>query len=472
MATETKALTNNGIERSVLQGIMQYGPDMLIDLEEFLSTNDFNWKANKDIFSAAHYLTHQKNYKSFDIASIIAVLANEKFSEGKYFTYLESLFESGPSKENTKALGLCMYKLSLARQAVTKLEETIQIMLKVTGEEPINEIISSLEDPILGFSSSLSTQDMHEATDIGEGIEEYLQTLADDPKDVIGLSSGFPRWDSCIGGGLRRGSVHVVAARPKVGKSFWALNVGRNIAEKKIPVLYLDTELTRTEDQLPRITSLISGVDIECIETGKFAAMPDMKSKVDEVTQKIKNLPMTHAWVGGFSPDAIIAEARRWLIKRVGFNEEGRANECLIVYDYLKIMNHEDIKSNLGEYQIMGFVMTKLHDFVTRWGIPLIAMAQLNQDEVLATSDRIRWLCTSLTYIKGKSSEELNVDPPTNGAKKIIIDVTRKGPGLPQGEYINLKSNLQIADFTEGPKSKEAMAQAFNDQLMNEKKTE
>lgn len=472
MASQSKDLVDSGIERSVLQGIAQYGPDMLIDLEEFISGQDFNWKLNREIFSAFHYLTHDKNAKNFDVASVLAAakgLSIDRLGEEKNFTYLESLFECGPTKENTKILAVSLWKLSVLRQGVKRLEETKNSLLGMSGEEPINEIISAVEDPVIGFSSSLCTQNMHESCDIGTGIDEYLEELMNDPKDIIGLSTGFPRWDACIGGGLRRGSVNVIAARPKVGKSFIALNIARNIAEKGIPVLYLDTELTRMEDQLPRIISLMTGVNIYDIETGKFGAVPELKEAVYDLKEKIKAIPITHTWVGGFSPDTIIAEARRWLIKKVGFNEEGQANECMIIYDYLKIMNHDEIKSNLGEYQILGFVMTKIYDFAKRWGIPLLALAQLNQDEVLASSDRIRWLCTSLSYLKPKTTEELNADPASNGTKKMIIDVTRKGPGLPMGEYINIKDNLAEARFTEGPKSKEALVQAFNAQLSNEK---
>lgn len=472
MSSSLKELADSGIERSVLQGIAQYGPEMLIDLEEFISSQDFYWRLNKEIFAVFHYLTHDKSAKNFDIASMLAgakALSIERLGQDKNFEYLESLFECAPTQENTKTLALSIWKLSLLRQGIKRLDETKQALFEMNGEEPINKIMSAVEDPILNFSSSLCAEDMHESMDIGAGIDEYLEERMNDPKDIIGLSTGFPRWDKCVGGGLRRGSVNVIAARPKQGKSFIALNIARNIAEKGIPVLYLDTELTRVEDQLPRIISLMTGVDIEDIESGKFGGVPELKEAVFDLKEKIKTIPITHAWVGGYSPDAIIAEARRWLIKKVGFNEEGQANECVIIYDYLKIMNHDDIKSNLGEYQILGFVMTKIYDFAKRWGIPILALAQLNQDEVLASSDRIRWLCTSLTYLKPKTTEELNADPASNGTKKLMIDVTRKGPGLPVGEYINLKANLAEAKFEEGPKSKEALAQAFNQQLTNEK---
>jgi len=60
---------------------------------------------------------------------------------------------------------------------------------------------------------------------------------------MAGIPTGFPRYDSCIGGGFRRGTVNVVGARPKVGKSTFCLNVAKNVSFAGIPVLYLDTEM-------------------------------------------------------------------------------------------------------------------------------------------------------------------------------------------------------------------------------------
>ena len=73
-----------------------------------------------------------------------------------------------------------------------------------------------------------------------------------------------------VGGGLRRKCVDLVSARPGVGKSVFADNVALHNARKGIPVLMLDTEMSK-EDHLNRVVSNISGVPIEEVSTGKFA---------------------------------------------------------------------------------------------------------------------------------------------------------------------------------------------------------
>ena len=103
-----------------------------------------------------------------------------------------------------------------------------------------------------------------------EDVEEYLTELAEDPVDQIGIATGFSRYDFAIGGGLRRGTVNVIGARPKTGKTLLADNMGVHIARQGIPVLNLDTEM-RKEDHQNRLMAMLAGVEINDIETGSFA---------------------------------------------------------------------------------------------------------------------------------------------------------------------------------------------------------
>jgi hypothetical protein len=129
-----------------------------------------------------------------------------------------------------------------------------------------------------------------------------------------------------------------------------------------------------------------------------------------------------------------------------------------VVYDYIKLMDAGDIKSNLAEFQLLGFLLTEMHNFALKYDIPVLAAVQLNRSggdqedgTVLAQSDRILWLCSSFTILKRKSPEEMNVDPKDNGDRKLVVTDTRFGAGMEPGEYINLKTNLACAKVTEGP---------------------
>jgi len=474
--TTTKKNKNNspllnsaGMERSVIAGIIQHGSDILIDLEDIISTKDFYWPINQTIFSILKKLAHNDNIKQFDIPTI---LAGSKYVDDKMFDdtqkrdYLESLFIEFPSVENTLSIAIAIYKLSFARQAYICMKEVQQDLLTVKGNEKIEDLISKIEDPIFQFTGNL-TNIRNNLTPIAFNFEERLKAVSEEPKDIVGLPTGYPRWDQSIGGGLRRGSVNLIGARAKNAKSFICLNMAKNLAEMNIPVLYLDTELTQ-EIQMNRLISLVSEVDLEHIETGKFSQDQDTENKVWSCKDFITNLPITHCSIAGHSIESILSIARRWISKNVGLNNSGLTNPCLIIYDYLKLMDASDLKSNIQETQLLGFLITALHNFALKWSLPILATVQLNRDGieeensgVISGSDRLLWLCSNFTILKRKTQEELSQDPPKNGTRKLIVTDTRFGSGMNKGDYINIIDKLNQAKLYEGQLLSESVISSF-----------
>ncbi|NDB85430.1 MAG: hypothetical protein EB127_22415, partial [Alphaproteobacteria bacterium] len=136
---------------------------------------------------------------------------------------------------------------------------------------------------------------------------------------------------------------------------------------------------------------------------------------------------------------------RRWIVKDVGLEDDGTAKPCVIFYDYLKLMDSQGMSQDLKEYQVLGFMMTSLHNFATRYKVPIVAFVQLNRDgitkestDAVSGSDRLIWLCTSFTIFKIKSPEELAEDGPNAGNRKLVPIVARHGSGLDDGDYINM----------------------------------
>jgi len=456
---EVSILNDSGCERSVLSGILNHGADLLIDIEEILDTKDFHWAINQKIFAIIKHLVHEKGLEKFDIPTITAnaiAINYDKFNGNtKESEYLEALFANCPTPNNTKSIALSVYKLSLARQGHKCLSNVLKDIEGINGSEKIDAIISKIENPIFEFTGQLNSKDKGLVL-VHSNLEERLKTLSESPKDIAGLPTGFPNWDQCIGGGLRKCTVNVVGARAKGAKSFFCINVARNMAELGIPVLYLDTELDQ-QMQSDRLTSLVSGIDLTHIETGKFASVKEEAEAVWDSIPEIKKLLITHTNIAGQSIESTLSLARRWLIKNVGFLDNGLTKPCLIIYDYLKLMDSEGLKANVQETQLLGFLMTTMHNFAVKWGLPILATVQLNRDgveregsEVISGSDRILWLCSNFTILKGKTQEEFVEDPPSNGTKKLIVCDTRFGPGMDKGDYVNVLTHLNVARLKEG----------------------
>lgn len=453
-------LQDSGIERAILAGITSHGVDCFFEVEDILNTTDFYWQCNQEMFSILSHLVHNNDAKTFDIPSIqtaAKVLGHTNFANGgKYSEYLTSIIdEVGLSKDNVRLLVSTVYKLSLARKGWFAAKAVQKNLTNITGAEDVDSIISQIEEPIFEFTGRIMAHDAN-IISLGQKFKTAMTAVASTPKDIVGLPTGFPSWDIAIGGGFRPATVNVVGARQKVGKSFLCLNIARNMAENNIPVLYLDTELTN-DLQLHRLTSLVSGVELEHIETGKFIHNSHESEAIWSCQKHVEKLLIDHFSIAGLAPHAIMSIARRWLSKRVGFTDSGTAKPCLIIYDYIKLMDDSGFKKNLQEYQLLGFLTTTLHNFAVKFKLPILATVQLNRDgiekegaDVISGSDRIGWLCSNFTILKKKIQTELNEDPPSNGTKKLVVTDTRFGPGMENGEYINIIDNLRIAKLSEG----------------------
>ena len=295
-----------------------------------------------------------------------------------------------------------------------------------------------------------------EPESIGKNIDAYIQNLEDNPVDQVGLSTGFPIYDQAIGGGLRKSTVNVIAARPKTGKTLLADNMGYYLANSGVPVLNMDTEMT-TDDHINRIIGMMTEVDLKTIETGKFKDSADLRSKIHEAKNQLKSTKLFYKSIAGKPFDEQLGIMRRWVIKEVGLNDDGTAKDCVIFYDYLKLMDSAGISQDMKEYQVLGFMMTALHNFATKYRVPIVAFVQLNRDgitkestDTASGSDRIIWLCSNFSIFKRKSDEEIAEDGPTAGNRKLIPLVSRHGGGLEDNDYINCHMKGWCAKITEG----------------------
>lgn len=232
-------------------------------------------------------------------------------------------------------------------------------------------------------------------------------------------------------------------------------NIGLHVAmNEKVPVLNVDTEMVR-EDHQYRSTAIVSGVGLTDIETGKCGKSEIDKEKVLAAANKLKNAPYFHRNVAGTRFEEQVAMIRSWIIKEVGLNPEGKANDCLVIFDYLKLTSSEDISDNMQEYQSLGFMMTTLHGLAIRYNIPILCFVQLNRDgidktstAVAAGSDRIIWLCSNFSIYKKKEADEI-AESPKSGNRKLYVVACRHGAGLNENEYININYDINSGKITE-----------------------
>lgn len=461
-------LCDPSAERAVLSAIFQYGEKAFLDISDLVQESTFTIDSNQFIFKCLkHICESSEKASSIDVASVYSVAQELGLSnilnKKEEAQHLKAIKDFPVNIENTRKFAAKIRKLEIARLLNKQLESAQEKLLDVNGSESIASILGIAEDSVFSFASSLNNDNDNAPTIISDGIEEYINYLQENPLNQVGISTGFPVYDQAIGGGLRKGTVNVIGARPKTGKTLLSDNMGRNIAKLGIPVLNMDTEMSK-EDHIHRLLAMATEIEINSIETGKFSESPINKKKIEESIKELKEMKLYHKVIAGKAFDEQMAIMRRWIVKEVGLNDDGTAKDCVIFYDYLKLMDSAGISQDMKEYQVLGFMMTALHNFAVKYKVPIVAFIQLNRDGITkestdsaSGSDRIIWLCSNFTIFKRKSDEEIAEDGGKSGNRKLIPVISRHGGGLDDNDYINCHMKGWCAKITEGKTKLETM---------------
>lgn len=452
-------LSDVAAERAILAGICRYGEAAYYSVVDYVRDSTFQEEINQVIFKCLKHLFDNNDNIQIDVPTMFSAAQDlgleHFFAKTNDAQHLQAILALPVELSNVRRHAGKIRKLEIANLLHQQLGEARGKLLDVTGNESITQIVGIAEDTIFNFASLLDEE--VELAPIGDGLYDRIKYLADNPVEQIGISTGFGRYDAAIGGGLRNGTISLIGARTKQGKSILLNNMIYHITHKlNIPVLNLDTEMVSSDIEM-RTLALMTKVPINDIETGRFANMPESSEKIYDAVKILKTIPYTHKNIVGKQLDEQLAIARRWITKHVGVNDDGTAKPCVIIYDYLQLMDAEDMGGKMQEYQALGFMIKNLHTFAVRHNLPILASIQLNRDgvnvegtQVVSGSDRIAHTCSNLTIFKNKSDEEMAECGLSEGNKKLIPIICRHGPGLQDHDYINCHMKGYCAHVTEG----------------------
>lgn len=447
-------------ERAILAAICTYHNNAFLEVADIVNAESFTVDSNTLIYKCFTHIFDEDSDSRIDISNIYSAAKTigishilEKPDEVKH---LNAITHFPVDVKNIRKFAIKLRKLQLARDYRKTLEFAKDNLLEVTGAESVSEILAIGEQAVFSFATSLD-KESDNPDKISDDIVDFVQNKIDNPVDQLGLSTSFPTYDAVIGGGLRRGAVAVFGGRTKSGKSIIGNIIANHVAGTlNIPVLNLDTEMKK-EDHMVRTLAAQTRILINDIEKGSFSSDPEKVKSIKQAAQKIHtNYPYAHKSIADKSFQDQLGIMRRWLMKEVGFRDDGTANDCLIIYDYLKLMDSNDLNSNLQEYQLLGFMMTGLHNFAVKYDVPILAFVQLNRDGInkedtstISQSDRIAHLCSNLCIFKNKSPEEIAQDGAECGNTKIVPMIARHGAGGAYGQYINCKMEGEYAIIKE-----------------------
>ena len=429
-------LSDLAAERGILSGVYNYGKDAYLDARDIVDAKGFTEPTNQILYSIFCHILKKDLYTKLDIPTILSSAKelglDKHLSDKTNSQYLQKITTFHVELSNVREFARKVRTLQEARNLIGVVSDAQEKVRESNGDESISEIVAKVEGPLLTFTSKLALSNQ-QIQHVGDGLIEYLEDKINNPPEFVGIPIGFPKYEEAIGG-LESG-LHVITARPKKGKSSHAVNAALYTAHKpKIPVLYVDTELSLRNGQWNRMLARVSGVPFKTIRNGRMDEI--QRKKVRKAARILSTLPLDYVNISGKDFEEVIAIIRRWLIQKVGYGLNGELNKCLVIYDYIKLTDYASLK-NAQEYAIIGMRMSLLHDICETYSIPILTYTQLNRELGVSQSDRILWYCTSMSSMQEKTPEEIAEDGRENGNRKIIVQDCRFGEGLADGDYIN-----------------------------------
>ena len=356
---------NMQAEQSVL-GAVLLKPDTLTDLVEIIRPEMFYTRQNAQIYS--EMLRLFTSDQTIDFVTLLdAVISDGVFpSADEAKVYLTGLAETVPSISNVKAYAQIVQEKYLVRQLMGVAKDILQD----AGDEPDADLL--LENAEQRIYEIRSGRDSSALTPLSSSMVETLTNLqkisGPDADKYKGIPTGFRLLDTVLTG-LGRGDLIILAARPGMGKTSFALNIATNVARlQKIPTVIFSLEMT-CEQLTDRILSSTANIDSQAFRTGRLNNSD--WNDFAQATSLLYNAPIYMDDSSGISVPEIKAKIRT-------INQDPKKEKIgLVIIDYLQLM--QSAKRTESRVQEISDITRNLKIMAKELNVPVIALSQLSR---------------------------------------------------------------------------------------------
>ena len=308
-------------EKSVLGG-------MLISREaaelvcEALKPEDFYLPAHQDIYAAMLQLYNRGN--AVDSVTLIDALEREgKLNAVGSVSYITELSLFVPSAANVSHYIRIVEDRSVMRQLIRAGTDIVQDAQ--TGERPVGDMLDDAERRIFNISMKKSEDTLVHIEKTAMDTYFHIGELMALKGKLSGITTGFTDLDR-LTSGLQRSDLIIVAGRPSMGKTAFALNVAQNAALKGATICIFSLEMSR-EQLVRRMLCANAGVDMQRVNTGNTT-----DADLIELSTALADLSATNIYIDD-TAGVSVAEIRSRCRK-----QKSRGGLDLIVIDYLQLM--------------------------------------------------------------------------------------------------------------------------------------
>ena len=355
---------NSDAEASLLGGIF-VDSDAIVRVADIVMAEDFYEERHRRIYEAIVKLYNK--HRPIDVLTVSNQLKEDGFIDvigGS--SYLAELTNMVPTAAHVVDYAEIVSGKSTRRRLIKVSEELVTLGYDESKE--ISEVIESAETELFNVSQQHVQQDVSSLESILAQSFERLDDLHKDKGKIRGIPTGFRDLDNVLAG-LQRSDLFILAARPAMGKTAFALNLAHNVAMKaEQPVLLFSLEMSK-EQLVDRLLSMESGVDAWNIRTGNLSDR-DFE-KIGQAMGSLGEAPIFIDDTPGLTVSEMRTKARR---------EQHQRQLGLVIVDYLQLMSGGSRFSNDGNrVQEISEISRGLKLIARELNVPVIALSQLSR---------------------------------------------------------------------------------------------
>ncbi|MBN2575707.1 MAG: replicative DNA helicase [Deltaproteobacteria bacterium] len=363
-------------ERSALGGVL-VKPTAFDEMATVIAADDFLLPAHREIFEAMLQL--DKRRVPIDVISLGDELKSRgalgRLENGQ--AYLIDLANSVPTAENIGHYARLVQEKATLRRLIAACAE---IQSRAYGEfGDYEEFLDEAERLVFQVAQKNRREN---ARPIGEIIQEVLDAIdarGRERKEITGVPTGFHKLDA-ITAGFQPENLVIVAARPGVGKTSWALNVACHAAmNHQIPVLVFSLEMSKV-DLIERLIAGEAKIDSHRMRRG-LIEYSEWKTKIYPAGDRIRQAPLLIDDSPAMNILELRAKARRFRSDPRFFppHKDGPPPLGLVVIDYLQLAQGLGGRKDESREREIAEISRGLKALAKELHLPIIAVSQLNR---------------------------------------------------------------------------------------------
>ena len=419
-------------EQAVL-GAIFLNTDALADAMEYVEADDFYRRAHQILFQAMVDLNNDG--EAIDVLTVQNYLTtNNQLDDVGGVAYIAELATSVPTAANAGYYAKIVEEKSMLRRLIST--ATNIITQANNGDDDVPSLLDSAERQIMDVSERRNRSGFREIKDVLNETLSDIDRLSQQSEDITGLPTGYREFDKMTAG-LQPDNLIILAARPAVGKTAFALNIAQNVATSTDTSVAIFPLEMSAESLVNRMLCAEGSINANHLRTGQLD-----EGEWQNLIVAMGALSNTSIFIDD-TPGIKMAEIRakcRRLAKEKG-------NLGLVVIDYLQLIEGSNKESRQQEVSEISRQLKKL---AKELSVPILALSQLSrgveqrQDKrpvlsdiresgsIEQDADIVAFLYRDDYYERGESKSEDDEDDQDSlnqdvGEVELIIEKNRAG---------------------------------------------